>query len=80
MCKPTPVIPIEFAGGMLIGYCPYEVYEHMAVAKSFLIPTMDGTPEGEKLFAQGIRDFKVSTLEDLSAQRDFLKEKGIIIR
>jgi hypothetical protein len=37
----------------LIGYCPVETYRNMAVAKSFLLPGMFGTPEHEKLAKAG---------------------------
>ena len=53
-----------------IGYCPVETYRNMAVAKSFLLPGMLGTPEHEKLAKAGK---KIAFPEEFSSFEEYLK-------
>lgn len=76
----SPVLPITVGNGhkrMLVGYCPYDEQRHMAIARTFLLPTMRGTPEYERLVEKGMGDFFAPTLPELHDKYKMLMENGI---
>lgn len=67
------LIPLMF-NGKIFGYCPFDVLRHMAVAKSFLIPTMENTPERDRLNEVGLGYFEAETIMDVLDDKEVLKE------
>jgi hypothetical protein len=65
----------------ICGYCPFIIHDNMVIAKSFLIPTMDGTPERNTLLTYGIdtSKFSVESYGELftTKAKETLHEYGI---
>ena len=62
----------------LIGYVPFMYEKHMVMAKSFLLPTMEGTPERVMLNLKGHSDFNINSIQELLKNEEFLKKEGIM--
>ncbi len=79
-CSEGTVIPLSISNGderYLIGYCPFDEHNHMAIARTFLLPTMKGTPERDKLVELGLESFSIDTMTQLMDRRAFLESKGV---
>ena len=70
VCPISTELPREPGEEHVIGYCPLETYKNMAIAKSFLLPGMIGTPEHEKLAAAGRA---ITFPEKFSSFEEYLK-------
>jgi len=62
----------------IIGYCPVEVTDKYLLGKSFLLPTMAGTPERLQMVKAGIGEVRISDVVELAQQQDYLRKNGII--
>jgi len=62
----------------LVGYVPFVFEEHMIMAKSFLLPTMEGTPERIMLNLKGHSDFSINSMQELLKNAAFLRKEGIM--
>lgn len=62
----------------LLGYVPYDEHNNMAVARTFLLPTMKGTPERDELTKKNV-EFQIDTMPQLIQRQKELAELGIVI-
>lgn len=76
-CWVVPLYKLKLAANF--GYCPIDIQGGLAVAKSFLLPFMRGTPEWEALKTAGRHDLLHDDFKDMEELAKFAEKAGPVL-